>query len=141
MKLVPKTILIIEDDAVTRKIYVDGLSAEGYNTIGAENGIQGIQKVQTHLPDVIVCDIVMPDISGYDVLGVLQEDPVTAIIPFIFLAGSGAKNDIRKGMEMGADDYVIKPSTLDELIRTITTQLRKQKHLKEWYTRECNQIV
>ncbi|RUT03379.1 hypothetical protein DSM106972_050180 [Dulcicalothrix desertica PCC 7102] len=141
MKTLPKTVLIIEDDRTTRNLYLDGLSAEGFNTIGAENGILGIQKVQTHLPDVIICDVVMPDISGYDVLSVLQDDPVTAIIPFIFLAGSGAKTDIRKGMEMGADDFVTKPSTLDELTRTITAQLRKQKHLKEWYTRECNQIV
>ncbi|BAZ13850.1 two component transcriptional regulator, AraC family protein [Calothrix sp. NIES-4071] len=136
-----KTILVIEDNAVTRNLYIDGLSAEGFNTIGAENGTIGIQKAQLHLPDLIVCDISMPDINGYDVLTALKEDPVTAIIPFIFLAGSGDKTDVRKGMELGADDYVIKPSTIDELTRAIATQLRKQKHLKEWYTRECNQIL
>jgi YesN/AraC family two-component response regulator len=141
MKAESKKILVIEDDRATRNLYLDGLYAEGFDVIGAENGITGIQKAQNHLPDVIVCDITMPDISGYDVLSVLHEDPVTAIIPFIFLAGSGAKTDIRKGMELGADDYVIKPSTLDELVRAIATQLRKQKYLKEWYTRECNQIV
>ncbi len=136
-----KTILIIEDDTTTRNLYSDGLSAEGFNTISAENGITGIQKAQMHLPDLIVCDISMPDINGYDVLTTLKEDPVTAIIPFIFLAGIGSKADIRKGMELGADDYVTKPSTIDELTRAIATQLKKQKHLKEWYTRECNQIL
>jgi YesN/AraC family two-component response regulator len=136
-----KTILIIEDDVVTRNLYVDGLSVEGFNTIGAETGAIGIQKAQTHLPDVVICDLSMPDVSGYDVLGALQQDPVTAIIPFIFLTGSSAKTDIRRGMELGADDYVIKPSTISELTRAITAQLRKQKHLKEWYTRECHQIV
>lgn len=136
-----KTVLVIEDDRATRNLYLDGLSAEGFNVVGAENGMIGLQRAQTHLPDVIVCDLKMPDINGFDVLTALQEDPVTAIIPFIFLAGSGAKADIRKGMELGADDYVIKPSTIDELTRAIATQLRKQKHLKEWYTRECNQIL
>ncbi|MBF2065426.1 MAG: helix-turn-helix domain-containing protein [Calothrix sp. C42_A2020_038] len=136
-----KTILIIEDDLATRNLYLDGLSAEGFDTIGAANGRLGIQFAQIHLPNVIICDIGMPDIDGYGILNALQQDPITAIIPFIFLTGSCARIEIRKGMELGADDYVIKPSTLDELTRAVVAQLKKQKHLKEWYTRECNQIL
>jgi YesN/AraC family two-component response regulator len=134
MKLTsPKTILVIEDDAITRNLFVDGLAAEGFNVIGAENGTIGIHYTHIHIPDVVICDIGMPDVDGYDVLTSLRKDPVTAIVPFIFLTCSGTKANIRKGMELGADDYVTKPSTLDELMRAIATQLKKQELIRYWY--------
>lgn len=135
-----KTILIIEDDATTRNLYLMGLEAVGFNTIGAENGLVGIEKTQTHFPDLVVCDIVMPGIDGYSVLYTMRQDPVTAIIPFIFLTGSDNKTDVRKGMELGADDYITKPSTLEELHKAIAIRLEKQSLLRCWYATESQQM-
>ncbi|MDB9538451.1 response regulator [Anabaenopsis tanganyikae CS-531] len=135
-----KTILIIEDDATTRNLYLMGLEAIGFNTIGAENGLVGIEKTQTHFPDLVVCDIVMPGMDGYSVLYTMRQDPVTAIIPFIFLTGSDNKTDVRKGMELGADDYITKPSTLEELHKAIAIRLEKQSLLRCWYATESQQM-
>ena len=127
-----KKILVIEDDNVTRNLYLRGLEAKGFNVLGAENGRVGIQQVQEHLPDLVVCDITMPDMDGYTVLNTLRQDSVTAIIPFIFLTGSGTKANVRKAMELGADDYLTKPSTLDELLRAIAIRLERQATLQYW---------
>lgn len=128
----PKKILVIEDDAVTRNLYVKGLQAKGFDIISAENGSAGLQQAQEHIPDLVVCDITMPDLDGYSVLTMLRQDPVTAIIPFIFMTGSSSRGFVRRGMELGADDYVTKPSTVDELLRAITTQLQRQAMLRSW---------
>ncbi|AFY46804.1 response regulator with CheY-like receiver domain and winged-helix DNA-binding domain [Nostoc sp. PCC 7524] len=125
-------ILVIEDDAVTRNLYLNGLKFEGFDTISAENGLVGIQKAQEHLPDIVVCDIIMPHIDGYTVLNTLRQNPYTAGIPFIFLTGSDTRANLRQGMELGADDYITKPSTLDELLRAIASRLRKQTSLQNW---------
>lgn len=129
----PKKVLVIEDDNVTRNLYLMGLEAKGFDTIGANNGLAGIQQAQEHIPDLVICDITMPDMDGYSVLNTLRQDPVTAIIPFIFLTGSSSKADVRKAMELGADDYLTKPSTLDELIRAIAIRLQKQATLQYWW--------
>ncbi|MEH1820623.1 MAG: response regulator [Nostoc sp.] len=127
-----KKILVIEDDSVTRNLYVQGLEAKGFDMIGAQNGRIGIQQAQRDTPDLVICDITMPDMDGYSVLNTLRQDPVTAIIPFIFLTGSSTRADVRKAMELGADDYLTKPSTLDELLRAIATRLEKQATLQYW---------
>ncbi|BAY77992.1 AraC family two component transcriptional regulator [Nostoc linckia NIES-25] len=127
-----KKILVIEDDNVTRNLYLKGLNAKGFDTIGADNGFAGIQKAQEYIPDLIICDITMPDMDGYGVLTALHQDPLTAIIPLIFLTGSSTKADVRKAMELGADDYLTKPSTLDELLRAIASRLQKQANLQYW---------
>lgn len=131
------TILVIEDDAVTRNLYLKGLRVEGFDVIGAENGAVGIQKAQEYLPDIVVCDIMMPHMDGYTVLTTLRQDPLMAGIPFIFLTASDSRGEVRKGMELGADDYITKPSTLDELLNAIATRLRKQASLQNW----CNNIL
>lgn len=133
-----KKILVIEDDAVMRDLFIDGLEAEGFDTISAQNGLVGIQKAQTYLPDLVICDILMPDMDGYSVLTTLRQNTLTAVIPFIFLTGSGTKADVRKGMELGADDYLTKPSTVDELLRAIAIRLEKQALLSQWYTRNSH---
>lgn len=132
-----KRILIIEDDSITRNLYLKGLKLEGFEAIGAENGIVGIKKAQENLPDLVVCDIMMPHMDGYSVLSALHENPQTAAIPFIFLSASDSRDEVRKGMELGADDYITKPSTLDELLRAIATRLQKQASIQKW----CNNIV
>ncbi|MEH2163834.1 MAG: response regulator transcription factor [Nostoc sp.] len=127
-------ILVIEDDNVTRDLYLKGLKAKGFDTIGANNGLAGIQQAQECIPNLVICDITMPDMDGYSVLNTLRQDPMTAIIPFIFLTGSSNKADVRKAMELGADDYLTKPSTLDELLRAIAIRLQKQATLQNWCT-------
>ncbi|NDJ23343.1 response regulator [Nostoc sp. B(2019)] len=128
-----KTILVIEDDTDTRNLFLDVLEAQGFYTISAENGLAGIQQAQKHLPDLVICDILMPDMDGYGVLTTLRQDPVTAIIPFIFLTGSNTQAAVRKGMELGADDYLTKPSTIEDLLRAIAVRLEKQALLRYWY--------
>lgn len=128
-----KKILVIEDEPITRNIFLELLAAEGYHTICAENGLMGVQKAQSHLPDLVLCDIIMPLLDGYGVLKALRQNPTTAIMPFIFLTARVNKADIRKGMELGADDYLTKPCTLKELLAAIAAQLEKQAVQKQWY--------
>ena len=135
-----KTILIIEDDATTRNLYLSGLEDKGFNVISAENGRIGIEKAQKDHPDLVVCDIVMPDMNGYDVLETMRQDPVTAIIPFIFLTGRDLKTEIRKGMELGADDYLTKPSNLNELHNAIKSRLQRQFDLHRGYATKSHQM-
>ncbi|ARV62688.1 DNA-binding response regulator [Nostocales cyanobacterium HT-58-2] len=132
-----KKILIIEDDAITRNIFLDGLEAEGFDTIGAENGTFGIQKAQEHQPDLVICDIKMPGMDGFGVLTMLRQDPVTAIIPFIFLTGSDHNTSLRKGMELGADDYITKPCTVQQLVRAVAVRLEKQVKLMQYWYAAC----
>lgn len=135
-----KTILVIEDESDTRNLFLTVLEAKGFDTLAAENGFVGIQQAQKYLPDLIICDIAMPDMDGYDVLNALRQDPVTAIIPFIFLTGSHDKAAVRKGMELGADDYITKPSTIEELMKAIAIRLQKQALLKHLYASQSHQL-
>ncbi|MBW4458061.1 MAG: response regulator [Nostoc indistinguendum CM1-VF10] len=127
-----KRILVIEDDRVTKDLYIQGLKAKGFDVMDVQSGLLGIKQIQEHLPDLVICDITMPDIDGYTVLNTLRQDPQTANIPFIFLAGSTTKANIRKAMELGADDYITKPSTLDELLKAINIRLQRQTFLQSW---------
>ncbi|MGM3308577.1 response regulator transcription factor [Anabaena sp. WFMT] len=135
-----KKILVIEDDATTRNLFLDGLEDEGFVTIGAENGLVGIQQAEKHLPDLVICDLMMPDIDGYGVLTKLRQNHFTAIIPFIFLTASNSKVSMRKAMELGADDYLSKPSTVDELLKAISIRLEKQALFQNWYANKFPQI-
>ncbi|WP_413173852.1 response regulator [Anabaena azotica] len=135
-----KKILVIEDDATTRDLFIDGLEAEGFVTIGAENGLVGIQKAQDYLPDLVICDLMMPDIDGYSVLTKLRQDSLTAIIPVIFLTASNTKTSMRKAMELGADDYLSKPCTVDELLKAITIRLEKQAIFQRWYANNSQSL-
>lgn len=135
-----KKILVIEDNAISRNLFIDGLQSEGFETIGAHNGVTGIQLAQEHSPDLIICDIMMPDIDGYAVLSALRQEPITAIIPFIFLTGSNTPEDVRKGMELGADDYLTKPCTVEQLLRAIATRLEKQTQIRFWCATNSHQM-
>ncbi|MBV8886051.1 MAG: response regulator [Chroococcidiopsidaceae cyanobacterium CP_BM_RX_35] len=128
-----KKILVIEDEARTRHLYLKCLEAEGFCAIGAENGLIGIHRAQEQLPDLVVCDIVMPKLDGYGVLSELRQNPSSAIIPFIFLTAKVSKAERRQGMKLGADDYISKPCTVEELLGAITAQLQKQAAIKQWY--------
>lgn len=128
-----KKVLVIEDQASTRTFLLRGLKAQGFHTISAENGRIGLQQAREQLPDLIVCDIIMPELNGYKVLKALRQNPTTAIIPFIFVTAKEDRAEYRKGMELGADDYLTKPCTLEELQRAVATQLEKQILLRQCY--------
>ncbi len=128
-----KKILVIDHQASSRNLFLEGLKAKGFDTISAENGRVGVQLAREQLPNLIICDIMMPQLDGYRVLTTLREDSVTAIIPFIFVTAKGNRADIRKAMELGANDYLTKPCTLKELLRAIAIQLEKQTLIQQWY--------
>ena len=119
-------ILVIEDEELVRANILEILESEDFDAIGAKNGSIGIQEAKNQLPDLILCDIMMPDMDGYTVLSELQEDPLTAIIPFIFLTAKAERDDLRLAMELGADDYITKPCTVTELLSAISSRLKKQ---------------
>jgi len=136
-----KKILVIEDEAQSRNIYLESLEEEGFDAIGAENGRVGVQRAQEQLPDLVLCDIMMPELDGYGVLSTLRQDPLTAMIPFIFLTAKATKAELRQGMELGADDYLTKPSTVEELLKAIAARLEKQAALRQWCAVEVQRIV
>jgi len=122
-------ILVIEDEPALRDSILDALDGLYFEGIGAENGIEGVKLAQHHVPDLIVCDIMMPELDGYGVLNALRQIPETAHIPFIFLSAKVDKSDIRQGMTLGAEDYLTKPFTISELSKAISTQLQKREKI------------
>ncbi|RDB07750.1 response regulator [Runella aurantiaca] len=130
-----KTILLIEDNPDMRDNTTEILELAHYNVVTAENGKQGIKLAQESSPDLIICDIMMPELDGYGVLHLLSKEPSTASIPFIFLTAKAEKNDYRKGMTLGADDYLTKPYDDVELLSAVETRLRKNNLLKTEYSR------
>lgn len=135
-----KKILVIEDEAQSRHMFLECLEAEGFDAIGAENGLVGLQRLQKQLPDLVICDIMMPELDGYGVLTTLRQDPVTAMIPFIFLSAKATKTELRQGMDLGADDYLTKPSTVEELLGAIAARLEKQAALGQWCAVSCQRV-
>ncbi len=131
-----KKILVIEDEQTVRESILDLLEAEGFSGIGGENGNVGLQLARDNHPDLILCDVQMPDLDGYSVLTNLRQATHTADIPFIFLTARGTKADIRYGMELGADDYLTKPCTATELLGAISVRLAKQAALLERYHKQ-----
>lgn len=127
------TILLIEDNPDVRENTEELLELAGYNVITAENGKIGIKEAKENLPDLILCDIMMPVMDGYDVIYYLSIDPKTSCIPFIFLTAKSEKADFRKGMELGADDYLTKPFEEVELIKAIERRLNKSKQVKSLF--------
>ncbi|MEH1869831.1 MAG: response regulator [Nostoc sp.] len=122
-----KKILVIEDQEDIRSIIVEMLTAEGFYVIDAENGQVGINLLKTEIPDLIICDITMPNLDGYEVVTWSRENPETEAIPFIFLTAKASQSDIRQGIELGADDYLIKPFTRADLLGAIITRFEKQE--------------
>ena len=119
-------ILIIEDDTDVRELLVTSLEGEGFETLQAENGVVGVQMASTRAPDLILCDLRMPELDGYGTLAELRKQQETSAIPFIFLTGMTDRKNVRQGMELGADDYLEKPITVPELVAAINTRLQKR---------------
>ena len=132
-----KKILIIEDESQTRSLFLKCLTFEGFFALGAKSGTAGIALAQAHRPALIVCDIMMPDMDGYEVLRSLRQDPKTATIPFIFLTAKVTMADLRQGMELGADDYLTKPCTVDQFLTAIATRLKRQQDLMQLFNQNA----
>ena len=127
------TILIVEDEPQIRKNIQQILDLEGFATITAEDGLEGLDMVEKHQPDMIICDVMMPNLDGYGLIEALRQKPSTADIPLIFLTAKAENRDLRQGMDLGADDYLIKPFKADELIRAISTRFEKRQVLTQRY--------
>src|SRR5574341_674227 len=120
-------ILVIEDSYGLLNEIIAILSSKGYEAIGAENGLIGLERAKERLPDLILCDVIMPVMDGYTMLLELRSDPNPAVstIPFLFLTARSNRKDMRRGMELGADDFIMKPFTSQELIGAVETNLKK----------------
>jgi len=128
-----ETILLIEDDQIMRENTSEMLELAGYTVETAENGMYGVEKAKRYKPDLIICDIMMPDLDGYGVLYLLSNDNELRDIPFVFLTAKAERTDMRKGMELGADDYLPKPFEEDELLKTVEMRLKKKAIFKSGF--------
>lgn len=124
------TILVIEDHPEMSENIVSILELANYNVLSAPDGKRGVEIAQTRLPDLILCDVMMPELDGYGVLHILNKDAETAAIPFIFLTAKADKSDFRAGMNLGADDYITKPFDGFELLKIIEVRLKKSAFAK-----------
>lgn len=135
-----KTILLIEDNVDLRENTAELLEDSNYKIITAENGKIGVELALKHIPDIIICDIMMPELDGYEVLEILSKNEQTEAIPFIFLTAKSENTDMRKGMSLGADDYITKPFEEEDLINAIEARLRKSELLKTIYQQSAEGI-
>ena len=135
-----KSVLVIDDNPDIRENTAEILELAGYKTFTAENGKKGVELAQKEKPDVIVCDIMMPELDGYGVLHLLRKHEETQGIPFVFLTAKTERSDFRKGMEMGADDYITKPFEDIELLNAIEVRLKKAAIMDNKYAASQNGI-
>jgi DNA-binding NarL/FixJ family response regulator len=120
-----KRILVIDDDARLRQHFAEILRLDGHQVVEARNGREGVDRARQDLPDLVLCDITMPEMNGHRVLETLRAEPRTAHLPFIFLTGWNEPADVRTGMNLGADDYLTKPVTPDDLLAAVRARLRR----------------
>jgi len=131
-----KKILLIEDNKEVRENTAEILALANYKVVTAKNGKEGVETAQKELPDLIICDIMMPVLDGYGVLHMLSKNETTLGIPFIFLSAKAERSDMRKGMDLGADDYLTKPFDDAELLSAIETRLKKSETVKKEFSKD-----
>lgn len=136
-----KKILVIEDNIDVRENIQEILELSGYEVLTAENGKEGKEKAMGERPDLILCDVMMPILDGFGVLRILSKNPETADIPFIFLTAKVERADMRKGMNLGADDYITKPFDDVELLDAIELRLKKSERLKTSFNKNSGEGV
>src|SRR6478672_1789230 len=134
-------ILVIEDELTVRENLLELLEAEGFDAIGTGNGRSGVELAQESLPDLILCDVMMPELDGFGVLNAVRQNPLIAAVPFIFLTAKATKEDLRQGMNLGADDYLTKPFTRAELLGAIAARLKKQTTIADQYNTALKQTA
>lgn len=125
-----KRILVVDDEEMMRSTVSAALTSVGYEVLEADNGRTGLQMAKTHVPDLIVCDVKMPELDGFELLQELRKSDDTFHIPFVFLTGQTDHQDRRKGMMFGADDYLTKPFTFDELVKVVELRLKKKDDME-----------
>lgn len=135
-----QTILLIEDNQEMAENITSILKLAHYNVLHASNGKQGVAVAQEKHPDLILCDIMMPELDGYGVIHILNSDPETANIPFIFLTAKAEKNDLRAGMNLGADDYITKPFDGFDLLKVVEIRLKKSEFIKTTYQNDLYDV-
>ncbi len=123
-------ILLIEDETLLRREMAEILQFEGYKVIEAENGAIGLKMALENLPDLILCDVMMPEMDGFEVLDALRDNPSTKLIPFIMITALGEREYVRSGMDSGADDYIVKPFKRKELLNALTSRLKKSADIR-----------
>ena len=133
-------ILVIEDDTETRKMIQRTLRKANFDVLDAEDGTTGIQMARAYVPDLVICDIKMEDMDGYSVLAKMRENPVTTAIPFILMTGDPSKSGRRKGMGLGADDYLAKPFTMGGLLSAINARFKRQRDAQKEVKRRFDAI-
>jgi len=135
-----KKILLIEDHAQMRENLILMLEMEGFAVVSAEQGLRGLELARSEAPDLILCDVMMPGLDGHGVLQALRAEPATATIPFIFLTAKGEKLDQRAGMNLGADDYLVKPVGKEDLLAAISSRLQRQQQHENSVQSQLSQI-
>lgn len=136
-----KKILIIEDDTILRENMCAFLNEEGYQVMAAEDGLTGVKMVMSQIPDMILCDITMPGMDGLELFKTIQQLKTTSAIPLIFITAKAEKEDIRIGMQLGADDYITKPFDLNELRQTIKVRMEKQERFQKAYDEKFYALI
>ena len=135
-----KKILVIEDEQPLLEILMELLNAENFQVVGACDGKSGVELAKAHLPDLIISDVMMPKLDGFGVLTALRKDQATATIPFIFLTAKIEKTDLRQAMSLGADDYLSKPFTREELLEAISIRLKKQDAIEQQQAQKLDRL-
>ena len=135
-----KKILIVDDSLETIDLTERALESGGFRTFAAQDGEHGLRLARELLPDLIICDINMPGLNGYEVLAELRRDASTAAIPIIFLTGFAEREQVRRGMELGADDYVTKPFSVSELRASVSTRLERQSLLRQQSDKKLHEL-
>jgi two-component system sensor histidine kinase/response regulator len=133
-------ILVVEDEENYRQIITMTLQMMGYEIFEAMNGLDGLAAAKMHHPDLILCDVNMPKMDGHELLNQLKQDPEFVGIPFVFLTGNSGPGDMRKGMQQGADDYLTKPFTADELINAVEARLTKRDTIRSYVESQFDDI-
>jgi signal transduction histidine kinase len=135
-----KKILVIDDDPAIQSLTIKALQSRGYQTLIAGDGQEGLEVARRYLPDLILCDVQMPNLDGYETLAALQQDPTTTTIPFVFLTALRDDWHVRYGMGLGADDYLTKPFTVQELVNAVTMRLAKKAAVQRYADRRLEEL-
>lgn len=136
-----KKILVIEDTQNVRENICEILESENYEVFAAENGQSGVEMSKNVQPDLVLCDIMMPGMDGYEVLTEMRKEVVTSTVPFIFLTAKNTRENQRLGMELGADDYITKPFTVDDLLNSVSTRLKRAEEFKIESEKKLNELT
>ncbi len=131
-----KKILLIEDNVDVRENTAEILELAGYKVSTAPDGKEGVEAAKADFPDLIICDIMMPGLDGYGVLHLISKDPELNTVPFIFLTAKAERTDMRRGMDMGADDYITKPFDKSELLNAVESRIRKSEAIRKEYQKD-----